>query len=243
VPEEPSGELITLEAVGEVVVLRFDRPPANALDLALLERMLDVLEELRSGEPGAVVITGTGSFFSGGLDIKALPALDEDGQREMVNGINRMFAEWYGFPRPVVCAVNGHAVAGGMVLVLVGDRRIGPDEATFGLTEVRVGVPYPATAIELVRAELTPAAARRLALAGGLMDARAAAELGVIDEVVPAADVRERALDVAADLATIPGHSFALTKEALRGDSLERMRRAAGGVDPVVHAWLADLNA
>ena len=75
----------------------------------------------------------------------------------MVAGINRLFIDWYSFPRPVVAAVNGHAVAGGAILALCADRRIGAADATYGLTELRVGVPYPAAAIACVRAELSPA--------------------------------------------------------------------------------------
>ncbi len=232
------SRLIALEPAGDVVVVRVRRPPANAMDLELLERMLEVLGELRAGQPGSVVITGSGSFFSAGLDVKALPELGLDGMRTMVAGINQMFLEWYGFPRPVVCAVNGHAVAGGMVLVLAADRRIGPTEARFGLTEVRVGVPYPANALELVRAELTTASSRRVVLSAEMMDPQAALELGVVDELVPAAEVEARALEVATGLASLPEHTFATTKRALRAESLERMERAAAGTDPILASWL-----
>ena len=80
--------------------------------------------------PAAVVLTGSGGFFSGGVDLKLAPTLSADEQRGMVAGINRMFADWYGFPRPVVAAVNGHAVAGGMILALCADHRVGSRAAT-----------------------------------------------------------------------------------------------------------------
>ena len=236
------SRLISVEPVGDVAVVRLQRPPANALDLELLARMLEVLEELRDADPRAVVLVGSGSFFSGGLDVKVLPGLDEDGKRTMAEGINRMLADWYGFPRPVVCAVNGHAVAGGLVLVLCGDRRIGPTVGAFGLTEVRLGVPYPANAIELLRAELTPAAARLLALSPGLVEPAAAQALGVVDELAPPEEVEPRALELAADLATLPGQAFTLTKAGLRAEALASMRRAADGVDPVVRSWVEELR-
>ena len=234
--------MITVEEHGDVALVRVDRPPANAMDLELLERLLETLDSLRSADPGAVVVTGSGSFFSAGLDVKVLPGLDDDDKRAMVNGINRMFLGWYGLPRPLVCAVNGHAVAGGMILVLCGDRRIGSSEATYGLTEVRVGVPYPACALELVRAELAPDAARRLALTAGLVDADTAHALGVVDELAPAGQVEPRALELAGELAHLPRSAFALTKAELRAESLERMRRALEETDPVIRFWLEELS-
>ena len=111
-----------------------------------------------------MVLTGRPGFFSAGADLKLMPTLDAAGQRRMVEGINRMAGGWYGFPRPVVAAVNGHAIAGGMVLALCADHRVGSTEGRYGLTEVAVAVPYPVAAAAVVRAELPHAAARRAVL-------------------------------------------------------------------------------
>ena len=129
---------------------------------------------LRADAPGAVVLTGSGGFFSGGVDLKLAPTLSADEQRGMVAGINRMFADWYGFPGPVVAAVNGHAVAGGLILALCADHRVGVRGASYGLTELRVGAPYPVAALAVVRAELDPGPARRLVLGAALVDGEAA---------------------------------------------------------------------
>lgn len=234
--------IIAVEEHDDVALVRVDRPPANAMDLELLERLLETLDQLRDADPGSVVVVGSGSFFSAGLDVKVLPILDDDDKRAMVDGINRMFLGWYELPRPLVCAVNGHAVAGGMILVLCGDRRIGSTEASYGLTEVRVGVPYPACALELVRAELTPAAARRLALTAGQVDAETALALDVVDELAAPEEVEPRALELAAELAHLPRGAFAITKSEMRAESLERMRRALEGTDPVIRYWLEELS-
>ena len=82
-------------------------------------------EELAAAGTGAVVLTGREKFFSAGVDLKIVPTLDADGEKAMIDGINRMAASWYSFPRPVICAVNGHAIAGGMVMALCGDYRVG----------------------------------------------------------------------------------------------------------------------
>lgn len=180
----PCMNLLRVEARDDVTVVTIDRPPANALDLELLTDGLTVLEELTAVSPPAVVLTGSGSFFSGGADLKVVPALDPADQAEMARRVNRLFAGWYDFPRPLVCAVNGHAVAGGLILSLCGDHRVVGRSGTFGLTEVKVGIPYPSMAMAVVRAELTPSVARRLVLRGELVDAATAVSLGLFDETV-----------------------------------------------------------
>jgi enoyl-CoA hydratase len=164
-------------------VVRIDRPPANALDLDLLAEGHAVREQLASDEPGAVVITGRERFFSAGMDLKAVPELSPAEQRQTVDGINRLFSGWYAFPRPVVAAVNGHAIAGGLILALCADHRVCATEGKLGLTELRAGIPYPAAAIAVVRAELSASTARRLALGAELFTPEDALELGVVDEL------------------------------------------------------------
>jgi len=232
-------EQLAIETVDEICVVRMQRPPANALALDLLAEGAELMERLRDDPPAAVVLTGSGKFFSGGVDLKVAPKLTEPEQREMVAGINRLFIDWYGFPRPVVAAVNGHAVAGGAILAICADRRVGAEEATYGLTELRVGVPYPAAAIGCVRAELSPAAARRLVLEAELVDAEAALGYGLVDELLPAGEVLDRSLEIARELAALPTRAYEIVKEQLRGPELEAMR-AGAAEDPMSAGWIAD---
>jgi len=231
---------VSVEAQGNLAIVRIDRPPANALDIGLLEEGHAVLADLATAEPAAVVLTGREGFFSAGADLKAMPGLDAEGQQAMVMGINRLFAGWYGFPRPVVCAVNGHAIAGGMVLALCGDHRVGATVGRLGLTEVRAGVPYPAVAIAIVRAELSPRAARQAVLGAGLMDPPRALELGLLDEVRAPGEVLDRALAVAGELAALPAAGYAHAKRQLRGAVVaEAERVVAERDDPLLEAWLS----
>ena len=229
---------VTIEERDEVALVRIDRPPANALDPELLEDGHAVLAELAAAEPSAVVITGRDGFFSAGVDLKVAPTLDAEGQRSMVTGINRLFAGWYGFERPVVCAVNGHAIAGGMILALCGDYRVGSTEGKLGLTEIRAGLPYPANAMAVVRAELTPQNARVLALRAELIEPPEAFERGVIDELAAPQHVLPRALEVAQALADLPGTAYGQVKRQLRGDTLEGMRGVMDGAEPLLEAWV-----
>lgn len=233
---------VSVEASDGIAVVRIDRPPANALAPGLLDEGAELIERLLADPPDAVVLTGSGDFFSGGVDLKLAPALSRDQQREMVAAINRLFIDWYSFPRPVVAAVNGHAVAGGAILALCADRRIGAEGATYGLTELRVGIPYPAAAIACVRAELSADAARRLVLEAELVDAPAALAHGLVDELLPAAAVLERSLAVARTLAALPSRTYEIVKLQLRGPALAAMRAGAES-DPMGKGWIAGETA
>src|SRR5262245_35688213 len=112
------------------------------MDPAFLAEGLQVVDDLRAAAPDAVVVTGQDRFFSGGFDLNAVPLLSPAEQRDMVHDANRAFAAWYGFPRPLVAAINGHAVAGGLILALCGDERLVAPGAKLGLTEVKVGIPF-----------------------------------------------------------------------------------------------------
>jgi enoyl-CoA hydratase len=229
---------VTVEARGEIALVRIDRPPANAMDRELLDDAVATCEQLGADEPSAVVLTGRDGFFSAGADLKLAPTLDAEAQAAMVEGINRMAAGWYGFPRPVVCAVNGHAIAGGLVFALCADYRVAAADARYGLTELRAGVPYPTMAIAVVAAELSAPAARRLVLRADLVDAADLRELGAFDEVVPNDEVLDRALAVARDLAALPSSAYAATKRRLRAPTLALAARLqAGEADPLGESW------
>lgn len=204
------------------------------MDSGLLEEGHRLAQELAGEPPAAVVLTGREGFFSAGADLKVAPTLDAAGQRAMVEGINKIFAGWYGFPRPVVCAVNGHAIAGGLILALCGDYRVGSTDGRYGLTELKAGLPYPSVALAVVRAELHAPAARRLALGADLVDAKAALEAGAFDEVAEPDQVLHRATEVARGLAALPAEAYAKVKAQLRGPVLEA---ALAKPDPLLEGW------
>jgi enoyl-CoA hydratase len=220
-----------------VAVLTLDRPPANAMDLALLGDLVEAVQRLAADVPPAVVVTGREGFFSAGADLKAVPGYGPAEQRRMVEAINAMALGVYGLPCPVVCAITGHAIAGGMVLALCGDHRVAATEGRYGLTEVKVGVPYPQAAIGVVRAELAAPAARVLALGNRLVDAAECVRLGAFDEALAPSAVLDRALAVARELAAMPAQVYARTKAELRGATLATLRISAER-DPLLDAWV-----
>ena len=220
-----------------MTVLTVDRPPANAMDLALLGDLVEAVESLAADVPPAVVLAGRPGFFSAGADLKAVPGYGPAEQRRMVDGINRMALGVYGLPCPVVCAITGHAIAGGFVLAVCGDHRVASTEGRYGLTEVKVGVPYPQAAIGVVRAELTAAAARVLALGNRLVDADECVRLGAFDEALAPDAVLDRSVAVAQELAALPADVYARTKAELRSATLTHLHSAALE-DPLLEAWV-----
>jgi len=231
--------LLAISRAGNVVVVMIDRAPANAMNIELLEEVVSAATSLAADPPAAVVLSGREGFFSAGADLKAVPGYGPEEQRRMVAGINAMALAIYGLPCPVVGAITGHAIAGGLVLALCTDVRIAAEEGRYGLTEVKVGVPYPQAAIGVVRAELSPHAARWLAFGNQLIDAGECLRLGVFDEVLPAEEVPARALTLAHELAAFPAGTYARTKRELRGATLESLR-AAAAQDPLLDRWVGE---
>src|SRR5512147_1108840 len=205
--------MVKRERHGAVAVLRLAHPPVNAVDLELGRALERALDETLASDATALVLTGTGRAFSAGLNLKVVPLYGPAEQRAMIETANRVLARLYACPLPTVAAVNGHAVAAGLVLALACDQRVGPDAgALFGLTEARAGIPFPAAAMVIVRAELAPAAARTLTLVARNVDAARAAALGILDELVPAEAVLSRAIAIAEDLGTMPRGAYARIK-------------------------------
>src|SRR6186997_666450 len=214
-----------------LAVVTLAHPPMNTMDAPLLEEMTSLFEGLAT-EPvvRAAIIRGEGRAFSAGLDLKLVPELDRLGQRRLVEALNDCFGTLYAWPKPLVAAINGHAIAGGMILALCADWRIVADvPMQISLAEVRVGVTYPVAPLAIARAELSPSAARRLVLLGETVDAATAEALAIVDERVPAEVLLARAIAQAERHATLPPQAFATTKRELRAAELERIAAARAG--------------
>src|SRR5689334_8529697 len=160
------SKMIQLETSNGISTLRLNRPPANALDLPFLTELGDAFTELENQtEVRALIVTGRDKFFSAGLDLKAVPAYSADEQRLLASELNRMVGRLYGLPLPVIAAVNGHCIAGGVIVALCCDYRIAAaGDYKIGLTEARVGVVFPVGPMAVVQGELSAPAARRAVL-------------------------------------------------------------------------------
>jgi enoyl-CoA hydratase len=223
-------------------VLRIDRPPANAIDLDLADEFASALEGIQTEkEIGALIVTGVGSCFSAGLDLKALPTYDRAQQQAMVMQVNRLFGGLYGLPLPTIAAVNGHSIAGGVILTLACDYRIGAEgDYKVGLAEARVGVPFPVAAMAIVRSELSHPVARTMALTARNSNPREALSLGVLDELQPSDLLLARAIEVAQEMAALPHLIYGRIKRDLRGPALARIEDAISSrKEPMLDSWLS----
>ncbi len=217
---------IQIERVGQIAVLRIDRPPANAIDLGLAGEFATALERIKTSDAiGALVVTGAGNCFSAGLDLKVLPTYDREQQQAMVMQLNRVFGGLYGLPFPAIAAVNGHAIAGGMILTLACDYRIGAEgNYKLGLAEIRVGVPFPVAAMAIVRSELSHPVARKMVLTARNSSPGDALSMGVLDELQPPERLLPRAIEVATEMAALPRSIYGLIKRQLRGAALAQIQ-------------------
>jgi len=223
-------------------VVRLDAGKVNALDLALCQEITAVMAELADDvRVRAVVLTGNGRAFCAGVDLPGIVEGCEETARTFVAALGGCFEAVLRCPLPVVVAVNGHAIAGGCVLACAADYRVVVDDpaARIGLTELAVGVPFPTSAIEIMRWRLgDPLLARRVLLADTVPASQAVAER-LADEAVPAAGLLDRALAVAGSLAAVPAGTFALTKAQLQAEVRQRLEARAADWD----AQVADLWA
>ncbi len=206
---------------GGVHLLTLDRPPANALDETLLADLAAALDAARADDAvRAVVLTGQGAFFSAGFDLVA-PRRDLAAARSLRALYRAAHVTLLGFPKPTVARVAGHAVAGGLVLALACDYRLGREgDYRIGLNEVAIGAAFPRVALEIVRLRLPHARAAELALGAALYPASQATRLGVVEELLPAEGFDETVLRRAARLGAFPREAYAHTKAALVADAL-----------------------
>jgi enoyl-CoA hydratase len=185
-----------------VAVLRLQRPEKrNALNQALRQAVIDSLTAIEADDGvSAVVLTGAGGTFCAGFDLDELMASSD--QAALFAHSNEYHRAVHTFPKPIVAAVEGAAVAGGMDLAMMCDVRVAARGARFGQPQVKMGVP---ASFELLRSLTHESAARDLCLTGRLIDAATAADLGIVDRVVETGQALDAATALASEIAASAG--------------------------------------
>src|SRR5688500_5006576 len=187
--------MLNVEDQDDVSVVRIEHGRVGAMDAELLDAITDAVRD----SDGALVFTGTGSAFSAGVDLRRILDGGRPYTEAFLTALSRMFRAVFDHPRPTVAAVNGHAIAGGCVLALACDLRL-MSGGRIGLAELAVGVPFPTSALEIVRHALGPRAGYVLLGAETVGPDRALA-LGMVDEVTGADELLPRSLALATELA------------------------------------------
>ncbi|HTV57506.1 MAG TPA: enoyl-CoA hydratase-related protein [Verrucomicrobiae bacterium] len=206
------------EREGEIVRVTLARPEKrNAISTPMIKELLAAFDEAEGSGARVLILTGEGKAFCAGMDLEDLQKIagqSEGENREDSRRMARLFRRLYTFPRPVIAAVNGAAVAGGCGLATLADFTLASPEAKFGYTEVKIGF-LPALVSVFLRRQIGEKHARELLLTGKIVDAAEAYRLGLVNEIVPGEKLAARARELAASLLAVSPESVWRTKELL----------------------------
>ena len=229
--------MLDIDEQHDLITVTMAHGPVNAQDIELL-RALSHAFRSRASDPRPVVITGKGRAFSAGVDLKRI--VDGGGVyvEEFIPALCEAFLAIFEHPSPVVAAVNGHALAGGFIIVAAADMRVGvAGPAQLGVTELLVGVPFPTVPLEIVRFAVGEPVAADLIYTGRRMDVDECRRIGLFSEVVDDPDeLLGAAAGLARRLGALQPPAFQISKRQLRRDTLERIERRRPTDDPEVTA-------
>ncbi|MGH9326513.1 MAG: enoyl-CoA hydratase/isomerase family protein [Terriglobia bacterium] len=206
---------------GPVTTLTLNRPEKrNALSSEMMVELHAALDEAESGPERVLILTGAGKAFCAGMDLGGLREMasvsaTSEASHEGARAIAALFRRLYAYPKPLIAAVNGHAVAGGCGIAMLCDFTLAAPEARLGFTEVRVGFMPAFIAVFLTR-QIGEKRARDLLLSGRLLGAEEGKELGLINEVIPVGKLFERAREIARALCDVSPTSLRFTKRLIR---------------------------
>ncbi|OBJ21869.1 enoyl-CoA hydratase/isomerase family protein [Mycobacterium colombiense] len=230
--------MIDISIVGTAQVLTLSSGAVNAQDVELLDELASAVRDLARSGAGALVVTGAGRAFSAGVDLNRVVQGGTAYTDRLVPALSAAFEAVFSYPGPTVAAINGAAIAGGCVLACACDRRLISPEAQIGAAEVRVGVPFPVAALEVMR-YACGVHADEVLLGGRNYRGAEAVARGLAHRVV-ADELIEMAVAEASDLGSIPADAYRQTKTQLHAPTMARIHEARGVDDEVRRMWGTD---
>jgi enoyl-CoA hydratase len=220
-----------------IAVLMLNHGPVNALDLELLAAVPETLAAVADAR--AVVLTGSGRSFSAGVDLKRIVDGGPPYVEEFLSALSVAMLALFDHPKPVVAAVNGHALAGGCVLAAACDLRL-MSGGTIGLAELAAGVPFPTVPLEIMRHAVGPAL-DAMVLGAGRLTPHQATSIGLVHEVVEPDQLLAAASRRADGLCAAPPDVYALAKHQLHRPARERIDAGRPSDDPrVLEIWSSE---
>jgi enoyl-CoA hydratase/carnithine racemase len=205
-----------LEVADGVGTIRLDRPPMNALDIATQDRLREIAAEAtRRDDVRAVVVRGSEKVFAAGADIKEMQDMDHAAMVARAGALQESFTAVARIPKPVVAAVTGYALGGGCELALCADIRIAGESARLGQPEILLGLIPGAGGTQRLARLIGPSRAKDLIFTGRMVQAAEAERIGLVDRVVPDAEVHAEAYAWAAKLAKGPAIALRAAKESV----------------------------
>src|SRR5437764_3676958 len=209
---------LLLDMAGEIGHITLNRPDKrNAMSAAMIAELQSALDEIERSHARVGILTGTGKAFCSGMDLEMLAAIAQQSPAENQEDSRRMakmFRRIWSFPRPLIAAVNGAALAGGCGIATLCDFTLAVPEAKFGYTEVKIGF-LPAIVSVFLTRQIGDKRARDLLLTGRLVEAQEAKELGLVTEIGAADKLMSRAAEIADQLIAASPSSLMRAKRLL----------------------------
>ena len=211
-------ETLTLDTNGYLSTITFNRPEKrNAITTQMIAELQTALDTIEKSHTRVVIITGTGKAFCAGIDLEMLQSIANQSpseNQEDSRRIAKMFRKVWSYSRPMIAAVNGHALAGGCGIATLCDFTLSAPEAKFGYTEVKIGF-LPAIVSVFLTRQVGEKRARDLLLTGRLVEAQEAKELGLVNEIVATEKLMERAHELAETILAASPSSITRAKHLL----------------------------
>jgi enoyl-CoA hydratase len=219
-----------------IALVTLDRPPANAISSDVIAQLSELLRQ-KADSSGVVIASSLPTIFSAGWDLPYVLELDRPAMEAFVERFCDLVRQIFTFSPPVIAALPGHAIAGGLIVAAGADERwAGEGQGRVGLSEVLLGVPVPECCLELFRHVIGFRAAERLASTGENVSLAAASSMGLVDRVVAPGDLVGLAIERARELAKLPVSAYSAIKHRARAAALARFDQARRG-DPFLDFW------
>ena len=212
--------MIDVDVKSGIAVLRMQHGKVNAMDMEFCQALIAELENLESSDCRGAILTGNNRVFSAGVDLVRLLDGGADYLEQFLPTLTDCFKTIFRFPKPIVAAINGHAMAGGCVLAAACDVRLTHSKARIGIPELRVGVPLPSIAIEIMRFAVAAEALQAMVNGGRNYRGETAVRVGLADQIVVPERLLEMAISAAEEMLTIPAAVFSISKRQLRAPAI-----------------------
>jgi len=219
-------KIATLKKEDNVSIITLDDGKANVFSPEMSQQIDECLDQVAT-EEGCLVITGKEGMFSGGLDLKIIQSGDIERIQEMSSKAFKLLARIFSFPRPVIAACSGHAVALGTFLLCCCDYRIGvKGEFMLGANEMRTNMVIPTPILELIKFRVSNTHKYRAVLGAEMYKLEDSISAGLIDEVVDQDLLMTTVTEKAKDLATMGHPSYSMTKELFIAEPMSKINAA-----------------
>src|SRR6201996_2125375 len=229
--EQPMSGPVHYTLKDSIAVIKMDDGKVNALGPTMQQALNEAIDQADADNVGALVITGNDRVFSGGFDLKILTAGEVQPAIDMLRGGFELSYRLLSYPKPVVMACTGHAIAMGAFLLSSGDHRVAAHAYNIQANEVAIGMVIPYAALEVMKLRLTRSAYQQATGLAKSFFGETALAAGFVDEIALPEMVLNRAEEAAQEFAGLHQHAHAATKLRTRADALAAIRAGIDGID------------